>query len=172
MSTITIERAAQADLNAMHAILTLCGEHMHRTQDMHHWYPYSPFEKWLTRVDPQRVYALYDGALLVGTFNLNDTPRDYQREVAWQNPDHRAVYFGGMGLLPGYWGGGIGRWLMGEVDALVQAEGYDAIRFDGVASNAPLQRFYERLGYEKRDISDLTSQGRSPVMNFERVFTR
>lgn len=166
-----IRLADPVDLNAMHAILTLCGEHMHRAQDMHHWHPYSSFERWSSRVDPNRVYAIYDGAYLIGTFNLNESPRDYQRQVAWANPAHRAIYFGGFGLLPTYWGGGLGKRLMAYVDGLVQADGYEAIRFDGVASNTPLMKFYAGLGYEQRGILDLTGVGWKPVMNFERVFT-
>jgi GNAT superfamily N-acetyltransferase len=168
--TPTIRLAEVVDLNAMHAILTLCGEYMHRAQAMHHWHPYSSFERWSARVDPARVYAVYDGDFLIGTFNLNDKPRDYQSRVAWANPAHRAVYFGGFGLLPMYWGGGLGKYLMAEVDAIAVAGGYDAIRFDGVASNAPLMRFYAKLGYEERGLLDLTPAGWKPIMNFERVW--
>lgn len=166
----TIRLAESVDLNAMHAILTLCGEHMHRAQDMHHWHPYSPFERWMSRVDPQRVYAVYDGDFLIGTFNLNDKPREYQTQVAWANPAHKAVYFGGFGLLPTYWGGGLGKQLMTEVESIVIAGGYQAMRFDGVASNAPLMRFYTKLGYEQRGVLDLTPNGWKPIMNFEKVW--
>ncbi|MCU0475527.1 MAG: GNAT family N-acetyltransferase [Anaerolineae bacterium] len=167
---LTYRLATPPDLPAHHAILTVCGEHMHRVQDMHHWHPYSPFEQWMQRVDPERVYGVYDGAWLIGTFNLNETPRPYQTAVAWQDAAHKAVYFGGFGLLPMRWGGGVGTEVMAEVDRLAQGAGYDALRFDGVASNAPLMRFYARLGYAQRGVSDLTAQGRHPVMNFERVF--
>lgn len=169
-TTPLIRLADSVDLNAMHAILTLCGEYMHRAQDMHHWHPYSPFERWVSRVDPKRVYAVYDGAYLIGTFNLNDTPREYQSRVDWVNPAHKSVYFGGFGLLPMYWGGGLGKHIMAEVDSIVQAAGYDSIRFDGVASNAPLMRFYAKLGYQQRGILDLTPAGWKPIMNFEKVF--
>jgi|GEM_PF-1126209 len=168
--TPIIRLADAVDLNAMHAILTLCGEHMHRAQTMHHWHPYSPFDRWLSRVDPQRVYAIYDGDFLIGTFNLNDTPREYQTRVGWANLDHRAVYFGGFGLLPGYWGGGLGKQIIAEVESIIEAQKYDAMRFDGVASNAPLMRFYAKLGYEQRGVLDLTSAGWKPIMNFEKVW--
>ncbi|MBK9125464.1 MAG: hypothetical protein IPM16_20395 [Chloroflexi bacterium] len=116
----------------------------------------------MSRVDPQRVYGLYQDSFLIGTFNLTDTPRPYQREGGW----------GGGG---GGWRIGlrlVGRgWAMAQADRIAQDGGYAAIRFDGVASNAPLMRFYDSLGYERRGVMDLTGQGWQPVMCYERIFS-
>lgn len=160
----------ESDLTSMHAILVLCAEHMHRAFGRSHWYPYRDFPAWISRVDAARVYGLYQGDYLIGTFNLTDTPRPYQNSVPWADPAAKAVYFGGFGILPSFQGIGAGRWGMAQADAMAQAAGYAAIRFDGVASNTPLVAFYDRLGYERRGICDLTAQGWQPVMCYERVF--
>lgn len=155
----------------MHAILVLCAEHMHRALGRSHWYPYRDFGSWLSRVDPQRVYGIYHDSFLIGTFNLTDSPRPYQREVAWADARAKAVYFGGFGVLPPFQRIGAGRWTMAQADRIAQDGGYAAIRFDGVASNTPLMRFYDSLGYERRGVLDLTAQGWQPVMCYERVFS-
>lgn len=170
MESYRIATVPESDLTAMHAILVLCAEHMHRAQGMSHWYPYRDFAAWVARVDPARVYGVYRGAYLIGTFNLTDTPRPYQRDVAWADPAARAVYFGGLGILPHAQGGGAGRWVMARADGIARDGGCAAIRFDGVAGNAPLLRFYDGLGYQRRGVCDLTAQGWQPVMCYERVF--
>jgi GNAT superfamily N-acetyltransferase len=165
-----IAAVPESDLSSMHAILVLCAEHMHRAQGMSHWYPYRDFASWASRVDPARVYGVYSGPYLIGTFNLTETPRPYQQEITWADPQAKAVYFGGLGVLPYFQGGGTGRWIMAQADQMARDAGYAAIRFDGVASNAPLMKFYDRLSYTRRGVCDLTAQGWQPVMCYERVF--
>ncbi len=169
---LTYAIAPEGDLTAMHAILVLCAEHMHRAQGMSHWYPYRDFGSWLSRIDPAWVYGVYSGDYLVGTFNMTATPRPYQRSIAWADPSASAIYFGGFGILPSFQGGGAGRWVMAQANMIAERAGYAAMRFDGVASNTPLMRFYDRLGYEQRGICDLSAQGWQPVMCYERVFER
>lgn len=160
----------ESDLTSMHAILVLCAEHMHRAQGRSHWYPYRGFDAWVSRVDTARVYGVYSGDYLIGTFNITDTPRPYQADFAWADPSARALYFGGFGVLPPYQGRGAGRWGMEQADHIARAQGYAALRFDGVASNTPLLDFYDRLGYTRRGVCDLSAQGWQPVMCYERTF--
>lgn len=171
MESLRLALVPESDLTSMHAILVLCAEHMHRAFGRSHWYPYREFPAWISRVDPARVYGIYKDNYLIGTFNLTDTRRPYQREVVWADADARAVYFGGFGVLPPFQGIGAGRWGMAQADRIAQEQGYAAIRFDGVASNTPLLRFYDGLGYERRGVMDLTAQGWQPVMCYERVFS-
>ncbi|MGJ3239406.1 MAG: GNAT family N-acetyltransferase [Anaerolineae bacterium] len=168
MKQFSLSPAHQDDLSAMHAILTLCGEHMYRTQGMHHWYPFRDLEQYIVETRTADIYAIYDDQALVGTFYVTATMRSWYASVKWANPDHRALYLGGFGVLPLAQGRGIGKWAMTQVDALAIAGDYDALRFDGVASNQALLRFYERLAYDQRGL--LATPRGSEVMVFERLF--
>jgi GNAT superfamily N-acetyltransferase len=161
--------AAENDLPALHAILTLCGEYMHRKQGMSHWYPFRSFEIFKPEVAEAEVYAIYEDDLLTGTFYLTPKARAWYSTVNWANPEAKALYFGGFGILPFSQGRGLGAWVMNEIDMLTSTSGYEALRFDGVANNEPLMRFYEKLGYEKRGILETP---RSATMCFEKIFSK
>jgi GNAT superfamily N-acetyltransferase len=139
-------------LDAMNAILQLCGEHMHRVQGMGHWYPYRTGKKYRDGLDMRYLYAIYDGDVLVGTFNLNPKARTYYADVAWADKDAKAIYLGSFGILPAWQGRGLGSWVMAQIEALSASLGYEALRFDGASTNAPLLRWYEQLGYALRDL--------------------
>lgn len=163
-----IQRAGENDLPAMHAILTICGEHMHRNQGMDHWYPFRGFDLFKSEVTEADVYGVYESGLLVGTFYLTPIPRSWYVADIWKNPLAKALYFGGFGILPFMQGQGIGAWVMSQVDEIAVSS-YEALRFDGVAYNKPLMHFYEKLGYERRGIIETP---RRPVMCFEKVFKK
>lgn len=159
---------------ALHSILVICGEHMYRTQGFAHWYPFRSLEANRALIDMRYLYAVYDSsatqAQLVGTFNLNPTPRTYYTPEIWADPTAPALYFGGLGILPAFQGTGLGRWCMQQADAITQRDGYRAIRFDAVAANAGLLAFYDRLGYERRAEVRPAKYGGAPLQCFEREF--
>jgi len=166
--TLSLSPALENDLSSMHAILTICGEHMYRTQGMSHWYPYKNFEIYSAGVQSGDVYAIYDDETLVGTFYVTEKMREWYSTVAWADWSHKALYFGGFGVLPLAQGRGIGKWVMTQVDALAIAGDFDALRFDGVAGNPSLMKFYTGLGYQQRGILE-TPYGNN-VMTYERLF--
>lgn len=104
----TVRLAAENDLPAMHAILAICGEDMHRNKGLSHWYPFRPFDYFKKEVAEARVYAIYENDFLVGTFYLTENPRAWYKREAWVNPDAKAVYLGGFGILPFMQGRGMG----------------------------------------------------------------
>ncbi|MEO1290024.1 MAG: GNAT family N-acetyltransferase [Chloroflexota bacterium] len=165
---LTLSPIVPDDLSTMHAILSICGEHMHRTQGMSHWYPFRPFEMYQRETQTADVYAIYDDAMLVGTFYVTATMRSWYESVQWHDNNHRALYLGGFGILPLAQGRGIGKWAMSQVDALAIASDYDALRFDGVASNEKLVTFYDGMDYTQRGL--LPTPRGSEVMVYERVF--
>jgi GNAT superfamily N-acetyltransferase len=167
----TIRLANEDELPAMHAILTLCGEAMHRIQGLSHWYPYGSFEEFRQRVGIGKVYGLYEDEFLVGTFCLSVSipPYYFYPQIAWGNPEAKALYFSKFGILPVLQKRGLGSWTMNVVDKLVEGDGYEALRFDAVSRNKSLIRFYENLGYERRATID-DSSGNPIAICYERVF--
>lgn len=166
--SVSLTLANENDLSAMHGILSLCGEHMYRTQGMSHWYPFRPFEAFQAEVHSADVYAIYDDAVLVGTFYVTDRMRAWYAPVQWHDNTHHALYLGGFGVLPSAQGRGIGKWAMSQVDALAIAGDYDALRFDGVVHNPHLMHFYDTMNYSQRGL--LATPRGSEVMVYERVF--
>lgn len=164
--TLRMSHIQDKDLSSMHAILSICGEHMFRTQNMSHWYPFRDFEKYQAETTSADVYAIYDDAMLVGTFYVTPKMRPWYADVNWQNSEHKALYFGGFGVLPLAQGRGIGKWTMKQADTLAKISGYEVLRFDGVASNPALLKFYDNLGYQRCGL--LATPRGSEVMTYER----
>lgn len=166
--TLSYHLAEARDYHSLHGILQVCGEHMYRVQGLEAWYPYRGFDKYEAETQGAFVYKVLDDDLLVGTFYLQPTPRPYYTLNRWQNPEHTALYLGGVGVLPLMQGHGVGRWLMDAVDAITQEKGYDAVRFDGVSSNTGLLAFYDKLGYTRCGEIHF---GTKSIMCYEKVFT-
>lgn len=165
--TYQLQRVSEGDLPVMYSLLVLCGEHMHRTLGLTHWYPFRPYEVFLQQIDPDGVYAIYTDDLLAGTFALNSQPRAYYQAQMWAEPDAKALYFGMFGVLPVFQGQGIGRWATQQADQLTHTQGYAAMRFDAIGNHPKLLAFYDRLGYERRGV--LTVYGRE-IVCYERRF--
>lgn len=169
----TLQRIhTQEDITAAHGILSLCGEHMHRIQGLDHWYPFRDLATFTAELERAEAssYGIYDDATqaLIGTFYLSAVMRPWYASVTWQNSAHEALYLGGFGVLPIMQGRGVGTWAMDAIDTLAREDGYDTLRFDGVASNLSLLRFYDKLNYTRLGLLD-TPRG-SQVMVYERVF--
>jgi GNAT superfamily N-acetyltransferase len=150
--SLRLQKVGTQDMPVMYALLVLCGEHMHRTLGLSHWYPFRPYEVFQQHVDENRLYAIYSDQHLAGTFTLTEMPRPYYQIEMWAQPDAKALYFGLFGVLPAFQGEGVGRWAMQQMDTLVQAEGFTAVRFDAIEHYPPLLRFYDRLGYTRRGL--------------------
>lgn len=135
------------DLRAAHALLLLCGEHMHRAQGMDHWWPWPPFERFRARLEGRDVvFGLLDGAV-VATWNTSTLPEAYHDLSLWPEPDAPALFLSGVGVLPAMWGRGIGAALIAHVEATARDQGLDRIRLDAVASNPRLVSWYGVHGY-------------------------
>lgn len=164
---LTFSPIQESNLSSMHAILSICGEHMFRTQGMAHWYPFRDFERYQAETSSSDVYAIYDDVMLVGTFYVTPKMRPWYADVKWKNSEHKALYFGGFGVLPLAQGRGIGKWTMKQVDTLSKTSGYDTLRFDSIANNPSLLKFYDTLGYQSCGL--LATPRGSEVMTYERV---
>ena len=94
----SVRLANDHELPSMHAILSLCGEAMHRTQGLSHWYPYGTFEEFIQRVGDGKVYGVYDEEFLIGTFCLSENIPVYYPQIALGNPEAKALYFSKFGI--------------------------------------------------------------------------
>ncbi|MCA9889968.1 MAG: GNAT family N-acetyltransferase [Anaerolineae bacterium] len=170
---LTLKQAQEADLQALYGILAVAGEHMHRTLGLEHWYPFRTFERFLEMTDREHIYAVFADDLLVATFNLNSQARAYYRLDMWADAEHRALYLGGVGVLPSHQGMGIGKWMMEEIERICQELDVQALRFDAIANHSRLLAFYDRLGYQRRAFIDIDEALQlAPVIAYERVFAK
>ena len=63
---LRLQKVGAQDMPVMYALLVLCGEHMHRTLGLSHWYPFRPYEIFQQQVDVNRLYAIYSDEYLGG----------------------------------------------------------------------------------------------------------
>jgi len=167
----TITQVTEDYYTALYGIMALAGEYMHRVLDLSHWYPFPSSDWFIQHCENRDVFAVHDGDLLIGTFNLGGEPEAYYLEdmsTYWTHHDIPALYFSAFALLPSHQQQGIGTWCMTQVDKLVQARGYEQVRFDAVNTHPKLKTFYRNCGYQECGVLDL---GRTAVMCFEKRFT-
>lgn len=168
--SLKIEHAERDQFGSLYGIMALAGEHMYRVLGLSHWYPFGSSDWYFNYGDERIVYVVYKDDILVGTFMLSPVPERYYTDDMsdyWQDMNAQALYFSAFALLPAYQQQGIGTWVMGEMDKMVQAQNYPYVRFDGVASHAKLIHFYSRLGYHKCGELPVGNQS---VMCFEKEF--
>lgn len=169
--TLTIRSAQPNEYTAHYAIMALAGEHMHRVLGLSHWHPFLSSVQFTERVAGREVFGVYSEALLVGTFNISTLPEPYYLDdmsTFWQDAAAPAMYFSAFALLPTFQQQGIGSWCMRQMDAMVQARGYQYVRFDAVFQHKKLLHFYTRLGYQP--CGELTVREGVSVMCFEKAF--
>jgi GNAT superfamily N-acetyltransferase len=166
---LSIQPAPKDQYNALHGIMALAGEHMHRVLKLSHWHPFPDSAWFVKHAEGRNVYAVYKDELLAGTFMLSNIPEPYYKNMDkfWKEPAASAMYFSAFALLPPLQQQGIGSWVMGEVDKLVQAQKIRFVRFDCVSFHTKLVHFYSRLGYEQRGILLFSNHS---VMCFEKEY--
>ena len=169
--SLRIEKAEANQYTSLYGIMALAGEHMHRVLGLSHWYPFGASDWYIRHCEGRIVYAVYQDDFLAGTFMLSTLPERYYTDDMseyWHDIHARSLYFSAFALLPSCQQQGIGTWVMGEMDKMVQVQNYPYVRFDGVASHPKLIHFYSRLGYRKCGELPVGNQS---VMCFEKVGT-
>jgi len=141
------ERIGPAGAAAVHAVLAACGAHLAR-QGFRNWDPPYPLHRLVADVADREVWAVWSGDDVIATFTLATTPPHPLDPPEWREPDAPALYLSRLAVDPAAQGQGLGAWCMGRVERRAGELGCRAVRFDVLAANAGLRRFYERLGYE------------------------
>lgn len=144
---LVVTPATSERLRAAHSVLLLAGEHMDRAQGMSHWWPWLPFDEFAGRVRGRDTVLATVGDQLVATWNTSTLPEPYHDLSVWPEPDAPALFLSAFGVLPGWWGLGVGAAALTHVEATAVAAGLDRVRFDAVTSNHRVVRWYARHGF-------------------------
>lgn len=162
--TLTTTQLGRDEVGAAHAIVAACGIALAKA-GLPNWVPPYPLERMQAEATSRQVYLVRDADGPVATFTIGLAPlRPYPPQIF--DPTVRALYLNRLAVVPERWGGGLGAALMGDVEARARAAGAAAVRFDAFRDNAPLRRFYRRLGYLERAPFAI---GEIPVICFEKV---
>lgn len=158
-----------ADASIAAGMVAICGEHIHRTAGLDHWYPIRRLDTLVDRLATADLWGVRDGELLVAVFALSEEPLPYYGDLSTFNlAADEPYYLSALAVLPSHQGSGVGRFAMTEADGLVIGRGGDAIRFDAVTTNTPAVAFYRRLGYSEAGVIPV---GTLTVTCFERSFS-
>jgi GNAT superfamily N-acetyltransferase len=156
-----------ATIDALHAILAVCGRELHLRFGLAHWDPPYPLEQLREEAGTRALYAVRDeNDLPVATFTLGPTPIPAYPASLWTPGSEPALYLNRLAVLPSLQGRGLGRLCMQEIESLARAGGYRALRFDALFEHPTLGAFYRSLGYAERGPFQI---GPWPVVCFERV---
>ena len=162
---IAVRRAEPRDAEAIHALLVECGREM-TERGLCNWDPppASPASIRAEIAGDIVLAALAGDGTLVGTVTLRARPtHEYGPDeaagrVTWAAPgvtgatgatraSEAAVrYMNRLAVHPALQGAGLGSRLMAASETEARAAGVAALRFDVLAANAPLVRWYERRG--------------------------
>ncbi|MCR5132247.1 MAG: GNAT family N-acetyltransferase [Prevotella sp.] len=103
---------------------------------------------------------LYKENDIVGAMALTMYQEAYYHGVEWavDAPDDKVAVIHILGVSPDRQGEGLGAKMVLEAIRLAQEKGMKAVRLDATASNTPVQRLYERLGFECRGKQNLYAE--------------
>ena len=112
-------------------------------------YPDDDYLKQLT-VNGQ-VFLEIENGRTVAAMVLNNHPNDGYDAVSWQVPASNAdaLIIHLLGVLPEYWGKGLGKELLDFADQFSRAKGQKALRLDVMEENLPARRLYEQNGFKE-----------------------
>jgi ribosomal protein S18 acetylase RimI-like enzyme len=150
---VTTHRAAPEQAEAIHALLAACGRHM-TEHGLRNWDPppATPASIRAEIVGEIVLVALDEGGALVGTATVRSTPThgyepdEMEGRIAWGTPAAPARYLNRLAVHPAWQGTGLGARLLAAAEAEARAAGAAALRFDVLAANEAVIRWYERRG--------------------------
>ncbi len=154
---VSTRRAAPEQAEAIHALLVACGRHM-TEQGVRNWDPppATPASIRAEIVGEIVLVAFEPTSALGGTAPVRSTPtHGYEPDVtegrvAWGLPAAPARYLNRLAVQPAWQGTGLGARLLAAAEVEARAVGAAALRFDVLAANEPVIRWYERRGCSVR----------------------
>ena len=111
-------------------------------------------------IDRQEMYLYMDEQNIAGMIAVTMYQGEDYHEILWnQNlKDDEVASLHILAVAPEYQGKGISKNMLEEIISLVKEKGKKALRLDVLASNAPAQRMYERLGFCYRGKQNLYAE--------------
>ncbi len=94
-----------------------------------------------------RMYILENENGIVSAFALLDSDKD-KDYVQWKKQNAKSCYLYRMGIIPEYYGKGIGAYMLEEAAKISREKGAEYLRLFVADCNPPAIRFYEKNGYK------------------------
>ena len=150
--TLIFKQADTQQADRLYEILRACGQDMKTRFELTHWDPLYPLEFFEKDVLAGKVYAVSENGELIATFTMSVEPLVYYFSQLWSDPSIVAMYVNHMAVLPEYQGKGVGRKCMERIEQDSLELGCGAVRLDAYEKNEHAVKFYDQLGYERREI--------------------
>ncbi len=96
------------------------------------------------------MYILENENGIVSAFALLDSDKD-KDSVQWEKQNAKSCYLYRMGIIPEYYGKGVGAFMLREAERLTKEKGGEYLRLFVADCNPPAIRFYEKNGYKKAE---------------------
>ena len=145
---LTVEKATDADLDALERLFDVLCEHLAATVNYPGWekgrYPVRAAAEESLAAD-QLYVARLDGQV-IGTVTLNHAEPSAYAYAAWEIRDTVAVVHT-LAVHPSFLHGGTGRTLMKFAVDWAKEQGCRTIHLDTYEKNTPAKRLYESLGF-------------------------
>ena len=147
-----IKEVKSEEIAIVHEIIKKCGERLKFEFGLSHWDPPYPIQLLRKDAKEKNVYAVTMGEQTLATFTVSTRPLPYYFPELWLHPNQKAVYVSHLAVLPERQGKGIGSWCMREIEQIAISWDCQAVRLDAYERYNKLLEFYDKLGYERRDI--------------------
>lgn len=150
MNAPRLERAQRDDIDAFVELLEAAAQWM-VAHGIEQWRPgamHAQRSAFVAAQSAGEVYVVRDGARVVGGVLLRSEPDPIWRD----SPEPSALYLGKLVVARDRVGRGLGTRIVEECERVARERGVAWLRLDCVASNEPLARYYQRIGYYPRGV--------------------
>ncbi len=144
---MTFRKAVAEDLPEIYAAFNLITENLNG-RGIHIWDEVYPNCAFSEDVQKERLYVLEDEGTVISAFAIMDEDSD-RDSVQWENQSASACYLYRMGMIPSYYGKGIGAYMLKEAARITKEKGREYLRLFVADCNPPAISFYEKNGYKK-----------------------
>lgn len=146
---MTFRKATANDLSELKALFITIADNLN-SRGIHIWDEHYPGTAFSEDVEKERLYLLENEGEIISAFALLDEDEDIDA-VQWENQQASACYLYRMGMIPSYYGKGIGTFMLKQAARLTKEKGREYLRLFVADINPPAIRFYQKNGYTPAD---------------------